>query len=197
MTAILMVTIFQALGKVKDKESRSQRRKDEQKDVYLLFHRLTDLFKNASSYQIFNGHMNSSYFLGSKEGAIFLSRAPLISPYRVLHFVELRFAQHRILYRERIFREKKQGLPMDFRELKRESFVTLLENVDRATFLYYAWDSSRLNFDWRKAVNSFEKNLPPEEMTLTLNYRGKVVQLVFPRVIIDENSEEVPGELFQ
>lgn len=196
LTAILMVTVFQALDKVKNNEAHSQRRKDEQKDVYLLFHRLTDLFKNASSFTVFNGKMDSTYFYGTRDGAIFLSRAPLISPFRVLHFVELRFSKHRMLYREKVFRVKEQGLPVSFLELKTEPFCTLLDNVDGAIFRYYAWDSVRLNVDWRKAVNSFEKNLPPEEISLQLSYRGKKVVFIFPRVIIDVNEEEVPGDLF-
>ncbi len=196
LTAVLMMTIFQALAKVRENEARTQQKKDEEKSVYLLFHRLGDLFKNRSSFTVFNGRDETVYFRGSSSGAVFLSRAPLVSPYRGVHFVELRFVNKKILYREKIFRQEKPGDPISFEQLKEEPFLPLLEEVEQAAFQYFGWDNGARNFLWKSNLNSFEKDTPPDEILLRVTYRGKGYELIFPKVIIDKN-EEVPVDLFR
>ncbi|MCP5048976.1 MAG: prepilin-type N-terminal cleavage/methylation domain-containing protein [bacterium] len=196
LTAMLMVTVFEALEKVRNNEERVQRTKDDEKEAYLLYHRLSDLFRNASSFKVFNGREQTGYFRGYRNGVVFLSRAPLVSPYRGVHFVELQFDKGRLLYREKMFRQPELRKPTTFEELKDEPFYTLLEEVDRAVFQFYGWDQGAKEFLWRKAVNSFEKDQPPGELLLWMNYKGKVYNFTFPRVIIDE-EKEVPVDLFR
>ena len=61
LTSIVMVTIFQALDRVRTNESRFDEQREGEKNLYLLYHRLDTLFKNTSSFKVFNNQENSVY----------------------------------------------------------------------------------------------------------------------------------------
>jgi len=196
LTSIIMVMIFQALNRVKTTEAKFERQRDDEKDIYLLFMRLTNLFKNTSSFEVFNNREYSVYFRGAHKGMVFLSRVPLISPYGGVYFVEIRFEKKVILYREKPFRGKGEGDFISFDELAGETFYPLLENVENIQFQYYLWDKGVGDFVWKKEVNAFEKDPLPLKVWFHLVYEGKVYNLLFPKVIKDKN-EQIPAELFR
>jgi prepilin-type N-terminal cleavage/methylation domain-containing protein len=196
LTSILMVTVFQALNRVKRNEAKFDRQRDEEKEVYLLFNRLSSLFKNISSCEIFNNREFTVYFRGVGRGMVFLSRAPLISPYGGIHFIELRFEKKKLLYREKTFGGRGEADFVSFDELEGEAVYTLLGNVENLQFRYYVWDKDAGNFSWKREANSFEKDPLPLDVSLRMFYEGKDYDLLFPRVITDKN-EEIPDDLFK
>jgi prepilin-type N-terminal cleavage/methylation domain-containing protein len=196
LTAILMVTVFQALAKVKENEARSQRVKDNEKTAYLTFHRLSDLFKNISSRQFFNGREISPFFRGSGKHAVFLSRAPLVSPYGGIHMVELMFKSHTLFYREISVPGLRQGESIGFGLLKEVDFMPLFEEVQNLSMQYFSWDGGRRSYLWKKNIDTFKNDVIPQEIQLNMVYKGKLYEFNFPKLILDED-QEVPGDLFQ
>jgi prepilin-type N-terminal cleavage/methylation domain-containing protein len=196
LTAILMVTVFQALAKVKENEVRSQRVKDNEKAAYLFFNRLSDLFKNMSSSRFFNGRELEPFFWGNGKRAVFLSRAPLVSPYGGIHMVELMFQKHTLFYREIPFPGLQQGESVSFDHLKEEIFLPLLQEVQNLSMQYFTWDTGRRNFMWKKNIDTFKNDSLPGEVQLSMTYQGHLYVFNFPKIIMDEN-QEVPGDLFQ
>jgi prepilin-type N-terminal cleavage/methylation domain-containing protein len=196
LIAVLMVTMFGALDQVRDNEERSRQSKDEEKEAYLLFHRLSPLFKNMSTYKLYSGREYADYFRGTGRGMVFLSRSPLVSPFRTVHIVELMFDRGRILYREKALRPKDQGQPFSFMELKDEPFIPLLEQLDAAVFQYLVWDNRAGDWVWKPQLNSFDKDPSPDEVMVRLRIKGKAYMFTFPRAIVDK-IEEAPGDLFQ
>lgn len=192
LTSIVLVTIFQALGRVRENEARFDEQREGEKEVYLLYNRLSNLFKNTSSFKVFNNRDQSVYFQGSGNGVIFLSRAPLISPYGGVHFIEIGWGEQRILYREGIFREPEEGGFISFEELEQETFHTLLEDVEQAWFRYYLYDNGVGDFVWKEVVNSFEKDPLPLKISLDIVYDRKEYHFMFHKVITDENKEIPP-----
>jgi prepilin-type N-terminal cleavage/methylation domain-containing protein len=196
LTSILIVTIFQALGRVRRNESKFDEQREGEREVYLLYHRLENLFKNTSSYKVFNNREQAFYFLGSVNEMIFLSRSPLLSPYGGIHFVDLYFRDGKILYREKMFREPEEGNFISFEELAGQSFYPLLEGVDGVRFQYYLYDEGIPGFTWRGVVNSFEKDPVPLVFSFDIVYDGKEYNFLFHKVITDE-SKEIPTHLLK
>lgn len=196
LTSILMVTVFQALHRVRKNEAKFQRQRDDEKDVYLLFYRMSNLFKNTSSLEVFNNREFSVYFRGEGGGMTFLSRAPLISPYGGVYFIEMRFEKNKILYREKNFIGRGDADFVSFAELESEAFYTLLEDVEGARFQYYLWDKGADDFTWKGDMNSFEKDPLPMKVGLRMLYGGRVYDLLFPKAITDKN-EEIPVDLLK
>ena len=196
LTSILIVTIFQALGRVRKNESKFDEQREGEREVYLLYHRLENLFKNTSSYKVFNNREQAFYFLGSVNEMIFLSRSPLLSPYGGIHFVDLYFRDGNILYREKMFREPEEGNFISFEELAGQSFYPLLEGVDGVRFQYYLYDEGIPGFIWRGVVNSFEKDPLPLMFSFDIVYDGKEYNFIFHKVITDE-SKEIPTHLLK
>jgi prepilin-type N-terminal cleavage/methylation domain-containing protein len=196
LTSILIVTIFQALGRVRRNESKFDEQREGEREVYLLYHRLENLFKNTSSYKVFNNREQAFYFLGSVNEMIFLSRSPLLSPYGGIHFVDLYFRDGKILYREKMFREPEEGNFISFEELAGQSFYPLLEGVDGVRFQYYLYDEGIPGFTWRGVVNSFEKDPVPLMFSFDIVYDGKEYNFLFHKVITDE-SKEIPTHLLK
>ena len=196
LTSILIVTIFQALGRVRKNESKFDEQREGEREVYLLYHRLENLFKNTSSYKVFNNREQAFYFLGSENKMIFLSRSPLLSPYGGIHFVDLYFRDGKILYREKMFREPEEGNFISFEELAGQRFYPLLEGVDGVRFQYYLYDEGIPGFTWRGVVNSFEKDPLPLMFSFDIMYDGKEYNFLFHKVITDENKE-IPTHLLK
>jgi prepilin-type N-terminal cleavage/methylation domain-containing protein len=196
LTSILIVTIFQALGRVRKNESKLDEQREGEREVYLLYHRLENFFKNTSSYKVFNNREQAFYFQGSENEMIFLSRSPLLSPYGGIHFVDLYFREGKILYREKMFREPEEGNFISFEELAGQRFYPLLEEVDRVRFQYYLYDEGIPGFTWRGVVNSFEKDPLPLMFSFDIVYDGKEYNFIFHKVITDE-SKEIPTHLLQ
>ena len=196
LTSILIVTIFQALGRVRRNESKFDEQREGEREVYLLYHRLENLFKNTSSYKVFNNREQAFYFLGSVNEMIFLSRSPLLSPYGGIHFVDLYFRDGKILYREKMFREPEEGNFISFEELAGQHFYPLLEGVDGVRFQYYLYDEGIPGFTWRGVVNSFEKDPVPLVFSFDIVYDGKEYNFLFHKVITDE-SKEIPTHLLK
>jgi prepilin-type N-terminal cleavage/methylation domain-containing protein len=196
LTSILIVTIFQALGRVRRNEAKFDEQREGEREVYLLYHRLENLFKNTSSYKVFNNREQAFYFQGSENEMIFLSRSPLLSPYGGIHFVDLYFREGKILYREKMFREPEEGNFISFEELAGQRFYPLLEEVDRVRFQYYLYDEGIPGFTWRGVVNSFEKDPLPLMVSFDIVYDGKEYNFIFHKVITDE-SKEIPTHLLK
>lgn len=196
LTAVLMVTMFEALDKVRDNEERVRQNKNEEKEAYLLFHRLSPLFKNMSSFKLFDGRGYSFYFRGTGNGAVFLSRSPLVSPFRTVHMVELRMDRGRLLYREKMLRGKDQGGRFNFMELSDVQFLPLVEEIEAARFRYLVWDTRAGDWVWKTQLNTFDKDTAPDEVRLQVNLKGKVYDYSFVRAI-EDNPEETPGDIFQ
>ncbi len=196
LTSIIIVTIFQGLGRVRKNESRLDERMEGEREVYLLYHRLGNLFKNISSFQVFNNREQAFYFLGRENGMIFLSRSPLLSPYGGVHFVDLCFRKGEILYREKMFRESEEGDFISFEELEGRPFYPLLREVEGVRFQYYLYDTGIADFTWREAVNSFEKDPLPLKVSFDIVYEGIEYNFIFPKVIVDE-SKEIPPHLLK
>ena len=196
LTAIIMVTIFQALHRVKLNELKFERQREDEKDIYFLFTRLTNLFKNTSSLEVFNNREFSVYFRGAQKGMIFLSRVPLISPYGGVYFIEIRFEKNVILYREKPFRGKGEGDFISFDELAGETFYPLLDHVENVQLQYYLWDKGEGDFLWKREVNAYEKDPLPLKVWVHLVYGGQAYDMIFPKVIKDKN-EQIPADLFK
>jgi prepilin-type N-terminal cleavage/methylation domain-containing protein len=196
LTSIVMVTIFQALDRVRSNEARFDEQREGEKSLYLLYHRLDNLFKNISSFKVFNNRENSVYFLGSGKDILFLSRAPLISPHQGVYFVQLRNEKGAVLYREKMFRTAETGDFISFAELEGEPFYLLLENVEQARFQYYLLDSGVGYYTWRETVNSFEKDPLPLKISVELLVEGNRYDFLFNKVIRDEN-QDIPDHLLQ
>ena len=196
LTSILMVTIFQALDRVRKNESKLQEQRNYERDVYFLFNRLSDLFKSISSFDVFNSREQSPYFRGGSKDMVFLSRTPLVSPFGGVYFVQLQFADQKVYYREKAFRGRGIEEFVSFDELEGNAFYTILEDVEDLQFQYFLWDSGVGDFVWKREVNSFEKDPLPLRVRLRMLYEGKVYDLVFLKAIIDEN-EEIPAQLFR
>lgn len=192
LTSIIIVMIFQALGRVRANESKLDEQREGEKEVYLLYLRLANLFRNISSFKVFNNREQAFYFRGGESEMVFLARCPLISPYGGIHFVDLCFREGKILYREKMFREPEEGDFISFEELEGQYFYPLLEQVDRVRFQYYLYDAGISDFTWRGAVNSFEKDPLPLKVSLDIVYDGKVYNFIFHKVITDENREIPP-----
>jgi len=196
LTAILMVTVFGALDKVKNSEERVRQSKDYEKESYLLFHRLSGLFKNRSGFIIYTNGRAAEIFRGSGRGLVFLTRAPLLSYYRSLFLVELMFRDRRVYYRECPFRENDPSRPFSLRPLEQEPFLPLLEDVDKATFGYFGWNPHVKDFTSRDVVDCFAGDEGPDEVLMRMVYHDKTYDFSFPRGIIDE-TQEIPGDLFK
>lgn len=192
LTSILIVTIFQALDRVRKYESKFDEQREGEREVYLLYHRLANLFKNTSSFKVFNNREQAFYFQGRENEVIFLSRAPLISPHGGIYFVDLRFQEEEILYREKMFRPPEEGDFISFEELEDQRFYPLLGEVERVRFQYYLYDTGIADFTWKEVVNSFEKDPLPLKVSLDIVYDGKEYHFIFHKVIIDENKEIPP-----
>lgn len=192
LTSIIIVTIFQALGRARKNESKFDEQMEGEREVYLLYLRLANLFKNTSSYKVFNNREQAFYFQGSENEMIFLSRCALLSPYGGIHFVDLCFREGEILYREKMFREPEEGNFISFEELEDQRFYPLLEEVDRVRFQYYLYDTGIESFTWREVVNSFEKDPLPLKIACDIVYDGKEYNFTFHKVITDENREIPP-----
>lgn len=192
LTSILMVMIFQALNRVRKNESKLDEQREFEREVYLFYLRLANLFENISSFKVFNNREQAFYFQGLENGMTFLSRCPLISPYSGIHFIDLYFRSGKILYREKMFREPEEGDFISFEELGDQRFYPLLEGVDRVRFQYYLYDEGIADFTWRGAVNSFEKDPLPLKVSFDIVYNGKEYNFIFHKVITDENREIPP-----
>ena len=192
LTSIVMVMIFQALGRVRANESKLDEQREGEKEVYLLYLRLANLFRNISSYKVFNNQEQAFYFQGHENGITFLSRCPLLSHYGGIHFIDLYFQEGNILYREKMFREPEEGDFISFEELADQYFYPLLDQVDMVRFQYYLYDAGIADFTWRGAVNSFEKDPLPIKVSLEIVYDGKAYNFIFHKVITDENREVPP-----
>jgi len=192
LTSIIIVTIFQALGRVRKNESKLDEQREGEREVYLLYLRLANLFKNVSSFKVFNNREQAFYFRGRENGMVFLARCPLLSPYGGIHFVDLCFRDGKILYREKMFREPEEGDFISFEEMEDQYFYPLLEEVDRVRFQYYLYDTDIADFTWRGAVNSFEKDPLPVKVSFDIVYDGKAYNFIFHKVITDENKEIPP-----
>jgi len=192
LTSVLVVTIFHALDRVRKNESKLDEQREGEREVYLLYLRLANLFKNASSFKVFNNREQAFYFQGHENGVTFLSRCPLLSPYGGIHFIDLYFREGSILYREKMFREPEEGDFISFEELEGQRFYPLLEGVDEVRFQYYLYDEGIADFTWRVAVNSFEKDPLPLKVSFDIAYDGKAYNFIFHKVITDENKEIPP-----
>lgn len=188
ITSVLIVLLFQALHTIRDNEARFQQKRDEEKNVYVLFNALSNLFKNMSAVTVFNNRENALYFLGGSDGVIFLSREPLIYPYGGLHFIELRYEKGVLMYREKPFREE-DGKQVTFEALRDEPFSVLLDDVDVAAFQYYMWDGRRRRFLWRDRVNTYDKDVLPLRVALRVRYGAKDYDLLFEKVIKDKDEQ--------
>ncbi|MCP4150047.1 MAG: type II secretion system protein [bacterium] len=194
LTAILMLVLFQALDRVRKNEAKFEEKKDDEKNVYILYNAMTPVFKNTSSYKVFNNRDYTGYFHGTAESAVFLSKTPLVYPYTGLHFIEFLVDADRILYREKMFREEKNFLT--FEELEEEEFYTLLEDVENAEFMFYLFDKRKRSFGWKSDVDTFDKDVIPEKVSLNVTYKGKTYDLFFYMMIKDKN-EEIPTHILQ
>ncbi|HLP60211.1 MAG TPA: hypothetical protein VK186_15335, partial [Candidatus Deferrimicrobium sp.] len=175
-------------------EARLLGKRDDEKQLYILSNALANLFKNTSSFTVFNNREEVPFFLGTPHGVIFLTRAPLVFPYGGLHFIELQFEKNNIWYREKPFREPEEQNFVSFDELKDRPFYPLLEKVKAAQFQYYLWDRRSGEFAWKQDVNSFEKDELPLRVSLRIELGGKLYELPFDRVIKDKN-EKIPLQL--
>lgn len=196
LTAVLMVTMFEALDKIHSNEARVRKTKNEEKEAYLLFHRLSPLFKNMSAFRLYNGQAYMFYFSGTGRGAVFLSRSPLVSQYRTVHIIELRLNKGRLLYREKMLRAKKKGEHYNFTELNDVPFLTLVEDIQAARFQYLVWDTRTGDWLWKSQLNTFDRDAAPDEVRMQVNLKGKVYDYTFVRAI-EDNPEELPEGLFQ
>ena len=194
ITSILIVSIFQALDRVRQNEARLLAKRDDEKQLYILFNALANLFKNTSSFTVFNNREEIPFFLGTAKGVIFLSRAPLVFPYGGVHFIELQFEKNRLWYREKPFRDPEEKEFVSFDALKDQPFYPLLETVTAAKFQYYLWDRRSGQYAWKQNVNSFEKDELPLRVSLHLDFGGKLYELPFDKVINDKN-EKIPPQL--
>lgn len=194
ITSILVVMIFQALDHVRQNEARFLAKREDEKNLYILFNALANLFKNTSSFSVFNNREEVPYFLGTGHNVIFLSRAPLVFPYGDIHVIELKFEKNNIWYREKLFREPDEREFVSFDELKDRPFYSLLKNVTTAEFQYYLWDRRSGQFAWKQDVNSFEKDDMPLRVSLRIDFGGKLYELPFDRIIKDKN-EKIPPQL--
>ncbi|MGD2090732.1 MAG: type II secretion system protein [Candidatus Aminicenantes bacterium] len=192
LTSILIVAIFQALGRVRTNESKLDEQREGEREVYLVYLRLANLFKNISSFKVFNNREQAFYFHGHGNGITFLSRSPLLSPYGGIHFIDLYFREGNLLYREKMFREPEEGDFISFEELEGQHFYPLLEGVDRVRFQYYLYDEGMADFTWKEVVNSFEKDSLPLKISFDILYNGKAYHFIFHKVITDENKEIPP-----
>ena len=196
LTSMIMVIIFQALGKVRTNEAKFDDQRQEEKEVYLLYNRLSNLFKNTSSFKVFNNREESLYFQGTGNDMIFFSRSPLISRWGGIYFIEIHYDGQRLLYREKPYREPEEGNFVTFEEIRNETFHTLLDNVEQAGFQYNILDSGVGDYVWREGLNSYEKDPLPRQIALDLVVAGKPYSLLFYKVIEDE-PKEVPEYLFR
>ncbi len=193
LTAVLMALLFQALSQVHSNEEAYIRHRDREKEVYLLYNALRPLFRTASATPIFNNRTLTPYFQGTGERAIFLSRSPLIFPYGCLSFVELRFHKNQILYREKRFYQTKETI--DFSELEDTDYLPLLEEVDQIDFLYYFWDQRSLKFDWKRTVDTFDRDALPLTVSLAIRFKGRLYEFLFPIITNDSREGLAPTAL--
>jgi prepilin-type N-terminal cleavage/methylation domain-containing protein len=196
LTSVIIVTIFQALGRARKNESKLDEQREGEREVYLLYHRLANLFKNISSYKVFNNREQAFYFQGSENEMIFLSRSALLSPYGGIHFIDLCFREGKILYREKMLREPEEGNFISFEELEDQRFYPLLEEVARVRFQYYLYETGIESFTWREVVNSFEKDPLPLKISFDMVYDDKEYNFIFHKVITDD-SKEIPPHLLK
>ncbi len=194
LASFLLVTVFQALDRVKENEIRFDTERNEEKEIYLLFDRLSGLFKNMSSFAVFNNLEQTLYFHGTADGAIFLSRSPLMAPYPSVYLVEIRFREGKILYREKPFRQDSTAVSFSFDEMKEAPFYTLLEGPTGFRLDYYIWDEGAESYSWETGVDSFEKDPLPLQVSLRVVYKSKEYSMLFQKVITDKN-EEIPPQL--
>jgi len=196
LTSIIMVMIFQALTKVRENETKFADQRQEEKEIYLLHNRLSNLFNNLSSFKVFNNREETVYFKGTVNDMIFFSRAPLISRWGGIYFIQLYFDGQRLLYREMPYRDPEEGGFVTFEEIRQETFHTLVNNVSQANFQYYILDDGVGGFAWLNSINTYEKDPLPLRVSLELIVEEKQYSLLFYKVIKDE-SQEIPEFLLK
>lgn len=200
ITTMLVVLIFQALDKIRQNEARFDRKRDNEKEVYILSNALSGLFKSISSLQVFNNREMAYYFSGTPESAIFLARSPLVAPHGGIFFVQLQYDKKnaQLLYREKplLSSGQEQGTFISFLELKDEPFYPLMEEVAGLQFEYYLWNSRNRQFEWKEEIDTFEKDPIPLSVSLSIDYGGKIYQMTFDKMIKDKH-EEIPVQRMQ
>lgn len=181
LVSLIMVIVFTALDRVRTNEDKLARLTERAKEIYLLEYRLSELFKQTSGFMVINNRQFSCYFQGDSENVVFLSRSPLFSPFRQIHWVELRFDKKKqaLLYRETLYSPKNQPVW--------KKFEVLLNKVKHMKLDYYALDPKIGQWNWQKDVDTFLNQPLPFKMKLTLFYDKQHTEMLFQRAINDKH----------
>jgi len=196
LLSLLLIVLFESLTAIRNTSSKIETKKNIEKDIYMLFTRLSNLFKNLSSIKVFNNISKSYYFLGTEDEIIFISKDPIIFSYPVPHYVDIKFNRdrHRLEYREKIYLESgKYAVSFNF---SNEPYDILLDDVGDFNISYLTWDNISRKLEWQKYIDSFKKDIIPLKIKIEISRDKRDYQFIFKR-LINEEYNELPAILFK
>jgi prepilin-type N-terminal cleavage/methylation domain-containing protein len=196
LLSLLLIVVFESLTVIRNTASKIETKKNIEKDIYMFFTHLSNLFKNLSSIKVFNNISKSYYFLGTEDEIIFISKDPIIFSYPVPHYIDIKFngGQHQLGYREKIYLESgKYAVSFNF---SNEPYDILLDNVENFKVSYLIWDNVFRKFAWQKYTDSFKKDIIPIKIKIDISRDKRDYQFIFKR-LIDEEYDELPAILLK
>jgi hypothetical protein len=188
--------LFESLTAIRNTASKIENKKNIEKNIYMFFTHLSNLFKNLSSIKVFNNISKSYYFLGTEDEIIFISKDPIFFSYPVPHYVDIKFNRdrHRLEYKEKIYLAPgKYAVSFNF---SNEPYDILLDNVEDFKVSYLAWDNVSRKFAWEKYMDSFKKDIIPIKIKIEISREKRDYQFIFKR-LINEEYDELPAILLK
>ncbi len=194
LTSILIVFITSTLSKIRLTEVKIEKKTSFDKELYLLYNSLSSLIKNVSSFFLFNNGIRTNYFLGKDNEITFLSKYPIIFPYRSKHFIKIFFRKGKLLYKEK----KIQGklLNVTFEELNEVETFTLIENITKVEFSYFTFNKVLKKYVWKNYLNTFEKDILPQKILIKLYHKEAEYKFTFNCILRDKN-EKIPLQFYK
>jgi prepilin-type N-terminal cleavage/methylation domain-containing protein len=193
LISAVMVVMFEALSAIRVNEQRIEARKDRQKEIYFGYNALSHLLKNMSAVEIFNNRNRTPLFFGDGDEMVFISKHPLMFPYRVPHLVKVFLHLDRLEYLEAPLDVRQNFISFDV--LRGEPQV-LLNDIRRLSLSYLVWDPLLKREEWKATVNSFEGDGLPRQVLLEFTRNGRDERMVFVRRIHD-SYDEIPEALYK
>jgi prepilin-type N-terminal cleavage/methylation domain-containing protein len=184
LMSILIITLFSSISSIQNTHSKIKDIGNLEKDVYFFYNYISKLFKNMSSVIVNNNIKKSYYFLGQKHEITFVSKSPVIFPYYVPHFVNLRINEGKFEYKEKIFLESGiKPVSFDFDDATHE---VLLEDIRNGEISYYILDSRDNNYIWVKQVDTFKDDPMPIKVKFTFSIENRDYEMLFNRFINEQ-----------
>ena len=193
LISAVMVVMFAALSAVRENARRIETLKEDRKSVYLVYHALHYLFKSMSAVEVFNSRNRTPFFFGDDDEMVFISKHPLVFPYRVPHVVGLRLHIDRLEYLEAFLDVRQNFLSFDI--LRGEPHV-LMRDIRRVDISYLVWDDLLKREEWKRAVNTFEGDGLPSQILLEISTKTGEERMLFRRQIFD-TYDEIPEAFFK